>query len=51
MITTELDVRDGWLKYKEFITRENFRGEVAQNGCFFHGYIGSLDKTLIESTI
>ena len=22
-----------------------------ENGCFFHAYIGSLDKTLIESTM
>jgi len=24
---------------------------MAKNGCFFHGYLGSLDKTLIESTM
>jgi len=51
VLRTGQDVRDGWLKYKDSIPRDNFRQEVAQNGCFFHGYIGSLDKTLVESTM
>jgi glycosyltransferase involved in cell wall biosynthesis len=45
------EVQDGWLIFKESIPRELFRSEVSQNGCFIHGYIGSLDKTLIESTM
>jgi hypothetical protein len=24
---------------------------MSQNGCFFHAYLGSLDKTLVESTM
>ncbi|CAN2170632.1 Glycosyltransferase_GTB-type domain containing protein [Candidatus Nanopelagicaceae bacterium] len=48
---TESDVHDGWLIFKESIPRELFRKEISDNGCFFHGYIGSLDKTLVESTM
>lgn len=51
VLKSESHVRDGWLKFHESIPREKFRSEVAQNGCFFHGYIGSLDKTLVESTM
>jgi len=48
---TGQDVLDGWLYFKESIPRDYFREEVAQNGCFIHAYIGSLDKTLVESTM
>jgi len=41
----------GWLHFKDAIPREQFPIEIAKNGCFFHGYLGSLDKTLIESTM
>jgi len=41
----------GWLHFKEAIPREQVPIEMAKNGCFFHGYLGSLDKTLIESTM
>ena len=51
MIETEMDVQDGWLTFKDSIPREYFRSEVSKNGCFFHGYVGSLDKTLVESTM
>ncbi|CAB4757186.1 unannotated protein [freshwater metagenome] len=44
-------VEKGWLHFKEAIPREQFPIEMAKNGCFFHGYLGSLDKTLIESTM
>jgi glycosyltransferase involved in cell wall biosynthesis len=50
-IASEPYVREGWLNFKGAISRDDFRKEVSQNGCFFHGYIGSLDKTLIESTM
>ncbi len=48
---TEMYVQDGWLTFKDSIPREYFRSEVSKNGCFFHGYVGSLDKTLVESTM
>ena len=51
MVETESEAKNGWLIFKESIPRDLFRREVAQNGCFFHGYIGSLDKTLVESTM
>ncbi len=44
-------VESGWLSFKESIPRNQFPEEMARNGCFFHGYVGSLDKTLIESTM
>lgn len=46
-----LDVEDGWLNFKPAIARSEFSSVMAANGCFFHAYIGSLDKTLIESTL
>jgi len=49
--SSESEVRNGWLIFRESIPRENFPKEVAQNGCFFHAYMGSLDKTLMESTM
>ena len=51
MRDTESEVQNAWLIFKESIPRELFRKEVSQNGCFFHGYVGSLDKTLVESTM
>ena len=45
------DTQNGWLSFKAAIPREDFRREIQQNGCFFHGYTGSLDKTLVESTM
>ena len=50
-IENKSQVHEGWLIFKESIPREMFRDEVSHNGCFFHGYIGSLDKTLVESTM
>jgi glycosyltransferase involved in cell wall biosynthesis len=44
-------VNDGWLRFQESIPREEFPIEMAKNGCFFHYYLGSLDKTLIEATM
>ena len=45
------EIKKGWLHFKEAIPREMFSVEMSKNGCFFHAYIGSLDKTLIESTM
>ncbi len=45
------EIDEGWLKFKDAITRKQFPIEMAGNGCFFHGYMGSLDKTLIEATM
>ena len=44
-------IESGWLHFKPSIPREQFPIEMAKNGCFIHSYIGSLDKTLIESTM
>lgn len=45
------DVENGWLNFKPAITRSEFSRVMSAYGCFFHAYIGSLDKTLIESTL
>ena len=44
-------VQEGWLHFKASIQRSEFPAEMSQNGVFFHSYIGSLDKTLVESTM
>jgi glycosyltransferase involved in cell wall biosynthesis len=44
-------VEEGWLIFKGSIPRASFPEEVQKNGCFFHAYTGSLDKTLIEATM
>jgi glycosyltransferase involved in cell wall biosynthesis len=44
-------IESGWLHFKDSIPREQFPIEMAKNGCFIHAYLGSLDKTLIESTM
>jgi len=41
----------GWLEFEGSISRHLFPGKMANSGCFFHAYIGSLDKTLVESTM
>lgn len=41
----------GWLKFENSISRSLFRQTMEKSGCFFHAYIGSLDKTLVESTM
>jgi glycosyltransferase involved in cell wall biosynthesis len=41
----------GWLKFEGSISRALFPVKMAKSGCFFHAYIGSLDKTLLESTM
>lgn len=45
------DVQAGWLNFRTAIPRDAFGAEIALQGCFLHGYVGSLDKTLIESTM
>ena len=45
------EISAGWLNFKESIPRSQFPLEISGNGCFFHAYTGSLDKTLIESTM
>ena len=44
-------IENGWLNFQEAIPRNLFPIEMAKNGCFFHHYLGSLDKTLIEATM
>lgn len=51
LLQSRQKVEMGWLSFKEAIPREGFPIEMAKNGCFFHCYLGSLDKTLIEATM
>lgn len=48
---SENDTQNGWLSFKAAIPRKDFPKEIQENGCFFHAYTGSLDKTLVESTM
>jgi glycosyltransferase involved in cell wall biosynthesis len=41
----------GWLEFESSISRALFPVKMARSGCFFHAYNGSLDKTLVESTM
>jgi glycosyltransferase involved in cell wall biosynthesis len=45
------EISNQWLKFSKSIPRDHFPKKMAENGCFFHAYIGSLDKTLVESTM
>lgn len=45
------DVDQGWLSFSESIARTEVPSTISNHGCFFHSYLGSLDKTLIESTM
>ena len=45
------DIKQGWLIFKPAIKRSEFSTELSKHGCFIHAYQGSLDKTLIESTM
>jgi glycosyltransferase involved in cell wall biosynthesis len=51
ILRSQLEIQEGWINFKDAISRENFPIEMERNGCFFHGYLGSLDKTLIEATM
>ena len=51
VLHSQLEVEEGWIEFKPAIRRDEFTIEMAKNGCFFHGYLGSLDKTLIEATM
>ena len=51
ILHSRVEIEEGWLNFKDAITRETFPSEMARNGCFFHSYLGSLDKTLIEATM
>ena len=44
-------VDEAALTFRDAILRSQFPDVLAENGCFFHAYTGSLDKTLIESTM
>ncbi len=44
-------VEAGWLKFSEAIPKKEFANLVSEYGIFLHKYDGSLDKTLIESTL
>ena len=47
----EYEVSEGWLTFSNSIPRHEIRSVMENHGCFFHGYLGSLDKTLIEATL
>jgi glycosyltransferase involved in cell wall biosynthesis len=44
-------ISNGWLSFSDSIPRERFRVAMTESGCFIHAYLGSLDKTLVESTM
>ena len=44
-------VAQGWLRFQSSISRTEFPEVLSGYDCFFHAYQGSLDKTLIESTM
>jgi glycosyltransferase involved in cell wall biosynthesis len=46
-----IQIEHGWLEFEGSISRALFPVKMAESGCFFHAYIGSLDKTLVESTM
>jgi len=39
------------LVFNKAIRRDQIPKVLSEHGCFFHAYVGSLDKTLIEATI
>jgi glycosyltransferase involved in cell wall biosynthesis len=51
MKDSEADVSDGWLRFSNSISREKIPTLMEAYGCFFHTYLGSLDKTLVEATM
>lgn len=51
ILESKESTENGWLIFKPAIPRGDIPKEIQQNGCFFHGYTGSLDKTLVESTM
>lgn len=44
-------IGNGWLQFKDGIHRFDFPSTIAAEGCFFHAYTGSLDKSLVEATL
>lgn len=44
-------VEAGWLRFSGAIPKKDFANLVSSYGIFLHKYEGSLDKTLIESTL
>ena len=44
-------IENGWLQFKDAIPRSDFPSNIAAEGCFFHAYTGSLDKSLVEATL
>ena len=51
MKASQRDVFDGWLTFSDSIPREEIPAMMETFGCFFHAYLGSLDKTLVEATM
>lgn len=41
----------GWLKFEPSVARGELPGIIPNYDVFFHAYLGSLDKTLIEATL
>jgi glycosyltransferase involved in cell wall biosynthesis len=44
-------VNQGWITFKPAISRSELGKLLIEFDAFFHGYVGSLDKTLVESTM
>lgn len=48
---SSIKVNEGWLTFKDSVLRSDIPNEMKNYGVFFHAYVGSLDKTLVESTM
>ncbi len=44
-------IRDGWLTFSHAVNRRDIPQIMKDHGVFIHAFQGSLDKTLIESTL
>lgn len=50
-IKWQVGIADGWISLKESVSREELPVLFRDFDVFFHTYIGSLDKSLIEATM
>ncbi len=47
----DMGISEGWIIIRPSIKRKDLPSEFGKYDVFFHSYIGSLDKTLIEATM
>ena len=48
--SSQRDVQNGWLEFRNSIAREAVISELRNFDCFIHAYKGSLDKSILEAT-